>query len=156
MKRYISIIALLFSLIAKSFAQDIEGLVLDKSGLPLSGVAVTIYNCADTLRKLSLVNSDSIGRFVIKASKDINDCLKVSLSHMGYKPLNLQEISYGQVNYFILDDTTKVLDEVVITAERPMVKLENGSLVYSGSALLQMGKSASSAYGVLGKLPGVS
>lgn len=140
------------------FAQnnDIEGLVLDHSGSPISGVDVSIYNCTDTLQRLKTVVTSRSGRFVIESTKEFSDCLSASLSHLGYKSVVLQKIKRGQINYFILEDKVKVLDELVIVSERPMVKIEEGALVYSNHSLGKIAKSVTSAYDMLSKLPGVS
>ena len=156
--RLILFIAITLSTIDMCFAQnsDIQGLVLDRSGLPISGVSVSIYNCTDTLNRLETAVTNQSGRFVIKPNNDFSNCLSVSLSHLGYKPIVLHEIELQQINYFILEDTLKMLDEVVVVSERPMVKLEGGALVYSGQSLQSIGKSVASAYDMLSKLPGVS
>lgn len=158
LNRLALVIALLLSITDICIAQnnDIEGMVLDYSGRPISGVEVRIYNCTDTLQSLEMVVTSKSGRFAIKPTKRISSCLSASLSHLGYKSLVLQKIEQGRINYFFLEDTVKMLDEVFIVAERPMVKIEGGALVYSNLSLQKICKSVASAYDMLSKLPGVS
>lgn len=152
------VIALLLSITDICFAQnnDIEGVVLDHSGRPISEATVSVYNCTDTLQRLETIVTSKSGRFVIKPTEKFSNCLNISLSHLGYKSLTLQKIEQGRVNYFILEDIVKVLDEVVIVSECPMVKVEGGVLVYSNHSLQKIGRSVASAYDMLSKLPGVS
>lgn len=158
MNRLALIIALLLSISNVGVAQsdDIEGMVLDDSGRPISGVEVRIYNCTDTLLSVEMVVTNESGRFAIQPTEKLSNCLSASLSHLGYKSIVLQKIEQGGTNYFVLEDSIRMLDEVVIAAERPIVKIEGGALIYSDLSLQKIGKSVTSAYDMLSKLPGVS
>lgn len=139
-----------------SFSQEhIKGRVLNQYGSPISEASIKVFNCTDTIQIISSGISNDTGFFSIVLPKTHSECLLISLNHLGYKPLSFQEVNKGKTNYFILEDTTIELNELIVTSDRPMVKIDQGALVYSGESLQKMGKTVANAFDVLRKLPGV-
>ncbi|MBS1656644.1 MAG: TonB-dependent receptor [Bacteroidetes bacterium] len=131
---------------------SITGKVLDENKQPVSFASVTLLNAADS----SLIKgevSDEAGDFDIENISAGNYILNISF--LGYEPYS-REINVVQSTDVGAIDLMKVsasLQEVVVTAAKPLLERENDKIVMNveSSALA----SAGNALDVLQRAPGV-
>ena len=150
MLRTLSFIVLFLSAITVS-AQIIKGKVVEESSsLPLEFANVILLQKSDS-SFIEGTTTDSQGNFALNA-KQINNLLKISF--LGYKTklLNIENENIGTITLAL--DSANILNEVTITASRPIIKMENGGIStdIQNSYLKNLG----TAQDVLGQLPFVN
>lgn len=147
-------IRLLFSIIMMSVlvagieAQTIKGKVVDSKQQPVDGVTIVLQTRDSVYIDAVISNAD--GTFLLNYKPE-QYCLIIQ--HLLYKTQYL--VGTGQeAGVVVLENKDYALDEVIIKAERPFVKVESGRLQYD---LEQMAsnKVANNTYEALTKLPGV-
>lgn len=131
-------------------AQDwIHGKVVDKREQPVDGVAVVLQTLDSTY--MDAVVTDSLGLFLLNKEADREYCLL--FQHLLYEPA-CKEISTSDVGRVQLTEKENELDGVVVKAERPQVKVENGKLKYDVPQLMK-DKAVGNAFEVVKQIPGV-
>ena len=92
------------------------------------------------------VTTDSLGCFVFH--RTLNR-YRLIFQHLLYKSVVKDYDASGDVGTVVMDEQgAYALDEVVVRAERPLVKAENGALTYDVEALAEK-TTASNAYEAL-------
>lgn len=130
------------------FGQTITGTIVDSKQLPIEGATIVLQTIDSSYVGVSI--SDVNGVFSLnKQPKEY----RLIIQHLSY--LTKQIVAKG-VNVGIIEMVSQIstLDEVVIRADRPFVKVEEGRLSYNLSQLAD-GKVVNNVYEVLPKLPGV-
>lgn len=126
----VAIYILLFFAIARiSQAQTVKGKVVNSEQHPIEGATVIMQTLDSLYIDASI--SDADGTFVL------NNCpstYRLVVQHLLYQT---RKIVGNEKNMGIIQLTPHeyALDEVVVKAERPFVKVENGRLGYNLSAL---------------------
>ena len=147
MKVGIGILLLFF--VASLQAQNITGKVTDNKNRPVDGATIVLQAIDSTYINASISNVD--GTFVLDS---LPEEYRLIIQHLLYKTKEI--IGKGKdVGLIRLDPQDYVLEEVVIKAERPFVKVEEGRLGYDLSVLAGDGV-VNNAYEALTKLPGVT
>ena len=95
--------------------------------------------------------TDSTGSFLFR--QGIKPC-RLIFQHLLYKSLVKEYDATGDVGEVVLESQDYALGEVVVSAERPLVKVENGTLNYDLEALAEK-TTAGNAYEAITRLPGV-
>lgn len=149
MRKKITILILLScTVIGISQAQTITGKVVNKEQQPIEGATI-ILQTADSLY-IDATISDTDGIFVFnsqpKEYRLIVQHLLYQTKYVTSKEKNIDTIQLIPQDY--------ALDEIVVKAERPFVKVENGRLAYNLS-LLPGNKTVNNAYEAITKLPGI-
>lgn len=150
MKKQIFIITLLFLFLATgtATAQTITGKVTDTRAQSIDGATVVLQTIDST--------------FVDAAITDSTGCFKFNQQPVAYR-LIFQHIMYEtfqltttgeDAGTVVLKSKEYALDEIVISGERPLVKVEQGKLSYDLSQLAAH-KVVNNAYETLQQLPGV-
>ena len=127
----------------------IHGRVTDMENNPVDGVAVVLQTLDSVY--VDAVVTDSLGSFNLDHVAE--QTCRLLFQHLLYEPFQL-EISGEDVGTVRLTSKNYELDGVVVKAERPQVKVENGALKYDVPQLMK-DKSVSNAFEVVKQLPGI-
>lgn len=127
----------------------IHGKVTDTDDIPVDGVAVVLQTLDSVY--VDAVVTDSLGQFNLNRAAD--QAYRLLFQHLLYEPFQ-QEISQADAGTIRLTAKDYELDGVVVKAERPKVKVENGALKYDVPQLMK-DKSVSNAFEAVKQLPGI-
>ncbi len=127
----------------------IHGKVTDMDNVPIDGVAVVLQTLDSVY--VDAVVTDSLGQFNLNRTAD--PAYRLLFQHLLYEPFQ-QEISQADAGTIRLTAKDYELDGVVVKAERPKVKVENGALKYDVPQLMK-DKSVSNAFDAVKQLPGI-
>ena len=131
-------------------AQDwIHGKVVDKEEQPVDGVAVVLQTL-DSIY-IDAAVTDSLGTF--RLNQEAGQAYRLLFQHLLYEPA-CKEISTAEAGTIFLKGKDYELEGVVVKAERPQVKVENGALKYDVPQLMK-DKAVSNAFEVVKQIPGV-
>ena len=146
MKIGIGILLLFF--VASLQAQNITGKVTDNENQPVDGATIVLQAIDSTYISASISEAD--GTFVLESRPEE---YRLIVQYLLYKTKEIigKDKDAGAIR---LDPQDYALDEVVVKAERPFVKVEEGRLGYDLSVLAGDGV-VNNAYEALTKLPGV-
>ncbi|WP_417039955.1 carboxypeptidase regulatory-like domain-containing protein, partial [Coprobacter fastidiosus] len=103
----------------------IHGRVTDMENNPVDGVAVVLQTLDSVY--VDAVVTDSLGSFNLDHAAE--QTYRLLFQHLLYEPFQL-EISGEDAGTVQLTSKNYELDGVVVKAERPQVKVENGALKY--------------------------
>ena len=142
-------VALLFCALNAVQSQVISGRVINNVGTAVEGSNVVLQSADSTFVDVVLTDSAGIFAFGHKLEK-----FRLVVHHMAYHSREL-ECNTPLVGDIVLEPHEKLLGELEIVAERPLVKVENGALAYDLEQLTR-DKVANNTYEALTKLPGVS
>lgn len=140
MKIGIGILLLFF--VTSLQAQNIIGKVIDNKKQPVDGATIVLQAIDSTYINASISNVD--GTFVLDSQPEE---YRLIVQHLLYRTKEI-EGKGRDVGVIQLDPQDYALDEVVVKAERPFVKVEEGRLGYDLSVLAGDGV-VNNAYGVL-------
>ena len=131
-------------------AQEIRGSVADKDQCPIEGATVVMQTPDSVF--VDGVTTDSLGRFVFH--REMKQ-YRLIFQHLLYKSVVKDYNVAGDIGVVTMDEQDAyALNEVVVSAQRPLVKAENGALTYDVEALAEK-TTANNAYEALTRLPGV-
>ena len=123
------IVMLTVSLIAATIrlaAQEVKGRVTDKDRQPIEGATV-IMQTPDSVF-IDGVTTDSLGRFVFH--REMKQ-YRLIFQHLLYKSVVEDYNVAGDIGVVTMNEQDAfALGEVVVSAQRPLVKAENGALTY--------------------------
>lgn len=147
------IISALCYLVTGSFqtliwGQTVKGKLIDEKQQPVEGATIVLQTLDSVYVDASLSAAD--GSFVLEKRPP---AYRLSIQHLLYQ--TQQIIGEGEDAGIIqLQPSDFALDEIVVKAERPLVKVKNGRLEYN-LAVMADNKAVDNAYEALEKLPGV-
>ncbi|MDD3038733.1 outer membrane beta-barrel family protein [Bacteroides sp.] len=130
-------------------AQNITGKIIDREQQPIDGATVILQTMDSTYISASISNAD--GTFILHNQLEV---YRLIVQHLLYqtKQITARNKDAGIIQ---LESKDYALAEVLVKAERPFVKVENGRLGYNLS-VLATDKVVNNTYEALTKLPGVS
>jgi hypothetical protein len=138
-----------------AFAQRIiTGRVSDYKQDAVVGAIITLINNEDSV-VLSNVLSDSSGFFQLTVPD--SESKRLLISALGYKSVTRgfdPETDYIRQLEFILEETNQSLDEVTVSAARPLFERKPDRLIYNVSA--SAGVAGNNVLDMIRKAPGVS
>lgn len=144
------ILIIMISVNMQTYAQQILGRVINNKGEVIELVNVVLYDTRDsTLITGTITNQD--GEFIIENMNKKD--LYIKLTCLGYKDTIYTALLDSKADY-ILDESIQILNEVKITASRPIVKIDDGKLSFDVPTLIQQ-RPINSAFDILGEIPGV-
>lgn len=129
--------------------ERIHGKVVDKEEQPVDGVAVVLQTLDSTY--IDAVVTDSLGVFLL--NWEAGQTYRLLFQHLLYEPA-CKEVSTADAGTVLLTEKDYELEGVVVKAERPQVKVENGALKYDVPQLMK-DKAVSNAFEVVKEIPGV-
>ena len=129
-------------------AQTITGKIVDSSNKPIDAVSVIAQTMDSVV--VDAVLTDSTGRFVIKNAPEE---YRLILQHILYIP---QQVNghIDNIGTLTMKEKDYELNEIVVSRERPQVKVEDGALSYDISRMAEK-KIISNAYEAILQLPGI-
>lgn len=141
---------LLFAFSGMMIAQNtIHGKVTDTDKNPVDGVAVVLQTLDSVY--VDAVITDSLGLFNLNQAA--GQTYRLLFQHLLFEPFQM-EISTADAGTIHLVAKDYELDGIVVKAERPQVKVENGALKYDVPQLMK-DKTVSNAFEVIKQLPGI-
>ena len=150
MKQIVILIVSLIVAATRLAAQEGEGRVTDKDRQPIEGATVVMQTPDSVF--VDGVTTDSLGCFVFHRTLKR---YRLIFQHLLYKSVVKDYDAAGDMGVVTMDEQDAyALSEVVVSAERPLVKAENGALTYDVEALAEQ-TSESTAYEVRTRMPGV-
>ncbi|MDF9830755.1 outer membrane beta-barrel family protein [Parabacteroides sp. PF5-6] len=130
-------------------AQEIKGFVFDHELQPVEAVAV-VMQTMDSIY-VSAVMTDSTGLFVIP--RPLDQTYRLLFQHILFEP-KAMEIRSGDVGTIQLTPRNYALGEIVVKGERPVVRVEGGTLSYDVPQLIA-NKTSTNAFEAVREIPGV-
>jgi len=145
---------LLLLILGGSIQAQIRGKLFDQLGEPIPYANVLLLNAVDsTLNKGGV--SDVDGVYSIRPNSDGEYLLKVQL--LGFESVITGPISYQgetiSLEPIILKESSDVLNEVQVQAEKPMIQVEAGKTIFNIDANLSAG--SGNAQNLLRAAPGM-
>lgn len=128
--------------------QTIHGKITDRGQQPIDGATIVLQTLDSTYIGASISAAD--GTFTLN---DQPEAYRLIIQHLLYQTKRIQGKG-KEAGIIQLDPQKYALEEVVVKAERPFVKIENGRLGYNLEVLGE-NKVVNNAYEALTKLPGV-
>lgn len=148
MIKKIMILILFLGNIGISQAQTITGKIINNERQPIEGATIVMQTLDSTFIDVTI--SDTNGVFVLNGQPNE---YRLIVQHILFQTQYITD-NKKDVGIIRLVSQDYALDEVVVKAERPYVKAENGRLAYNLS-LLPGNKTTHNAYEAITKLPGV-
>ena len=148
-KRFYLSVLLFFLCLNAVVAQGIGGRVVNVAGKPVADASVVLQAADSTFVNVTI--TDAGGRFSFP--ENIAP-FRLVVQHLAYRPCVFVKDA-ANVGDVVIEEADVALGEVVVSAERPLVKVENGALSYDLEQLTK-DKVANNTYEALTKLPGVS
>ena len=131
-----------------AWGRTINGKIIDDKQLPIDGATIILQTMDSTYIGASISNADGI--FVFKSQQEE---YRLIIQHLLYETKQMTGKG-NDAGIIQLQPKDYALDEVIIKAERPFVKVENGLLGYN-LAVLTQNQLVNNAYEALTKIPGV-
>ena len=153
MKNFLThVLFLLFTLTAFG-QQSIKGKVVDEDGTPIPAAVISAFNESQQFVKAAVSEDD--GSFIIKAMPLGKYVLNItSLGYADYNSetieLSLSPLDLGDI---IMKTDSETLDEVTITAEKPMVQVMADKTVFNVENTISA--AGDSGFELLRKAPGI-
>lgn len=150
------ILFLLVSLVTLAQQGSVKGSLVDTaSKKPVTGATVTVLQAKDS-SLVSFQLSDDNGRFEV--NKLVNGQYRLLITHVNYHnasvPFSINDTSKNkELGNVILNDLTKMLQEVIVTAEAPPVTLIDDTVQYNAGSFKTPPNATVEQ--LLKKLPGV-
>lgn len=140
----------LFGLFPPLYSQkkEIKGIVCSSDNEPVSYATVILQSVDSTFINATITDSLGVYRF-----DDTPSPYRLIIQHLIYETKEVASTNRPEIIY--LSPKEYDLDQVVITAERPIVRVNNGILTYDVEQVTQ-NKTVSNAYEALLRLPGVT
>jgi hypothetical protein len=149
MKKFLFICCLCLPLFLSAQTHQLKGTVTDKNHHPIEYAAIMMQSVDSAY--ICSTSTDSLGRFVLPESRTMFRLVVQQLSYQTF----ISIFSDKDKLDIQLTEKENVLNEVVVKANRPLVKAENGKLSYDLSVLTG-NKVVNNVYEALTKLPGIS
>lgn len=148
MTKRIILFAVILVISLSAMAQGINGRVISSQGEAVRDANVVLQRSDSSFVDVAV--TDEAGRFVFGVNLDV---FRLVVHHLAYHSVELKSCK-ANVGDIVLEPSDVVLGDLVISSERPLVKVEEGKLAYD-LAQLTKDKVANNAYEALTKLSGV-
>lgn len=147
MKLSILLIAVLGT--TNAISQEITGQIVDSELKPIAGATITMHTEDSTFVDATISKDDGSFRFSANTIPFI-----LTIQHIAYEAIVqiFQDYSVGVIQMQIKPNE---IDEVVVSAKKPYVKVEDGKLIYKTEAIIN-DEITNNAWDLLNKLPGIS
>nr|WP_281529190.1 carboxypeptidase-like regulatory domain-containing protein [Paraprevotella clara] len=129
-------------------AQTVSGRITDRESSPVTGAAVVLQT-PDSIF-VSAAVSDADGRFTLSAQPEQ---YRLIVQHLLYRSRTVNGTG-KDVGTIVLQPADHTIGEVVVKAERPIVRVEEGRLNYDLEQIVR-DKVVNNTYEALQRLPGV-
>ncbi|RWY47462.1 outer membrane beta-barrel protein [Mucilaginibacter gilvus] len=150
------LLALLLLTYCKGYGQQqlkIEGLVTDQRHKPLPGVTITLKYLPDSSTIASLA-TDTKGLYIFQLLKPGKYFAQARFLGFKNKLSSIIIIPGKQPETIIMEETSKNLKEIIVTAKQQAVEMQAGKLIYNIDKSITA--TGSSAFELLQRTPGIS
>lgn len=113
-------------------AQNIYGIVVDNKNIPIEGVTVIVESLDSIFIEGTITNT--LGAFRVKSSPK---SYKLKFQHLLYKSKSIL-IKNNDIGTVSLDNNDYTIGEVVVKGSKPVVKIEDGKMIYNLSSLTKI------------------
>ncbi|MFT4221773.1 outer membrane beta-barrel protein [Dysgonomonas sp.] len=154
MKISFFILFLIISTCSYAQSYSVKGIITNESNQQVEAVTCILRNVEDSIPVKTII-TDKPGEFSFTNLP--NGSYKLILQHMAYEKLEqIIKVENNDIEIppFVLTSLSKELNEVVVSAERPVVKAEEGKLIYDVPMLIK-NKVVSNAFESLQNVPSV-
>ena len=124
------------------------GKVIGQDGLPAIDVVITMYDIDSTYLAATLSTEDGFFELPLHLMP-----ITLQFDHLMYKRKR-DSFNNPDIGEVVLEPISLELDEIVVEAYRPIVKVEEGKLIYDIKQMAT-GTTATNVYEAISKLPGV-
>ncbi len=145
---FFAVILVVTVLQAQENRTTVVGKVIGSDSIPLIGVGVIMQNLDSTF--INATTTDSEGYFRLKYP---NKPYRILFQHIAYEPYSI-EPSSNELGTIMLKDAINELKGIVVTAERPLLKVEDSRLTYDLVPLMK-NRIIDNAYDLLKELPSI-
>ena len=147
-RQFIFTLVIILLVCISADAQTIIGKVTDQNHQPIESASVVLQSPDSATIAATITNPD--GSFTFQQGVVP---YRIIIQHIAYqtKIISGKETSLGNI---VMEERADALQEVVVKASRPFVKVENGKLGYDLSVLSER-KAVNNAYEALKELPGI-
>lgn len=140
-------------LTATAFAQTVPVIlkVANQKGEPVSSATITVTSLADTsVRQNKITDSSGVVQFRLQE----NNLYTITISSIEYAPLEKNiNVKPGSNQFrFVMQPFSKNLNEVVVTARKPLMRQEDDKTIVDPE---QLANASTNAYEILEKTPGL-
>lgn len=127
-------------------AQEIRGRLIDNNSIPIKDATIVLQETDSTLVESAISIDD--GSFMLKKS---SLPFNLIIQHIAYKTkfISCNKRLLGNI---ILEESNTQLKDIVVTAEKPIIKVENGAISYDAERLIK-NRPVNSAIDVLSEIP---
>jgi len=129
-------------------AQTVSGRITDRESSPVTGATVVLQTPDSTF--VSAAVSDADGHFTLSAQPEQ---YRLIVQHLLYRSRTVNGTG-KDVGIIVLQPADRTIGEVVVKAERPIVRVEEGRLNYDLEQIVR-DKVVNNTYEALQRLPGV-
>lgn len=136
--------------VIKSNVSQLSGKVVDGRGENLELVNVLLYTATDSLFVTGTVTNKE-GEFHFRKNSDKD--LYIKLSGIGYQD-TVYSLGKETIGTYTLLESNSKLEEITITASRPIVTIDDGKLTFDAPSLIKQ-RVVNNAFDVLGEIPGI-
>lgn len=148
MKRLLFLFSIIISVTTAIHGQEIKGRVISNDGTPVADANVVLQN--STSEYMGIESTDAEGSFTFQYKADT---FRLVVHHLAFHSREIM-CTAKDVGDIVLEPSDVALGDVVISSERPLVKVEEGKLAYDLGQLTR-DKVVNNTYEALTKLPGV-
>ncbi|MBQ8694433.1 MAG: carboxypeptidase regulatory-like domain-containing protein, partial [Bacteroidaceae bacterium] len=148
MKRLLFLFSIIISVTTAIHGQEIIGRVISNDGTPVADANVVLQNSVSEY--MGIESTDAEGRFTFYCKADT---FRLVVHHLAFHSREIM-CTAKDVGDIVLEPSDVALGDVVISSERPLVKVEEGKLAYDLGQLTR-DKVVNNTYEALTKLPGV-
>ena len=147
MKSRVFFVFLMLLAVSNAIGQSVNGKVVDSSNNAIVGASVVLWSSDSVLVDVVLTQQD--GTFTLPCNMDY---FRLIVQHVAYHPKEIfsKDKSIGII---VLHSNDSILNELIVTAERPMVSVEDGALVYNLETLVQ-NTTVTNTYEAIKRIPG--
>lgn len=150
MKKIINLIVLSFVFANYLYSQNIKGKVVDIDNQPVEYATIIVQSPDSSF--LDAIRTDSLGFFSSNIASP--EKFLLNIQHLAYSTKLLEFTNKADVGIIVLQAKNSTLNEVVVKAQKPLVKVENSKLTYDLQQI-NNGKVVSNAYDLVLQIPGV-
>lgn len=133
-----------------AFAQNYQSTLKDKATGEAIDAATVVLLAADSTT-VAVTTSDTTGQFNLAGE----GAKWLQVTHLVYHPLRI-ELSSDLPKTLYLEQQSELLDELVVKADRPLMKLVDGGIPSYDIDVLFENSTVTTAYEMLGRLPGMA
>lgn len=155
MRGILTLIIFFLGFIQSGVGQSLSGNIVDDKKQPLSGVTLLLFSSKDSLNPAKITVSSNTGDFTIQNILPGSYYLK--LSRVNFKDKLVTEVfissSKQEIPTIVMEPVDEILDEVTVTATRPMMEVKNDKIVLNVDGTINA--VGNDAIELLRKSPGV-